>query len=118
MNKVYISGELSDEPELVNKPDGDAHCVFGLLVKHHSRKGICKEVYRVNAWHRSADFCIARLSRGMRIAIQGYLTQRPLLMGKKVFFASEITINEVFLPLISSVQTKVQDFSESIDETQ
>lgn len=118
MNKVYLSGEVFDQPRLVNKPDGEAHLVFSLMVKHRSKAGVRRELYRISAWGNCATYCSAALRQGMRIALQGYLTLRPLQFGDKLFHAVEVTMNEVYAPTMDPQLDKSANEAEpiSIDE--
>lgn len=98
MNQVHLSGTVFDEPRLVNKQEAMPHLVFRLLVKHRSKAGIQKELYRISAWNQCAAFCSQHLKRGMGIALQGYLAQREIVIGDKPFTAVEVAISEVLLP--------------------
>ena len=100
MNKVYLSGTIFDEPRLVSKPEATPHLVFRLLVKHRSKQGVQKELYRISAWNECAMFCSQHLKQGMGIALQGYLAQRPILVGDKTFTAIEVAMSEAFLPTL------------------
>ncbi len=104
MNKVFLTGEIKEQPKLLNKPEADAHCAFALLVKHRSKKGMREEAYQINAWHKCAEYCVAYLKSGMRVALQGYLTQRDIPIGEKMFRATEVTMSEAFLPSPTSVK--------------
>lgn len=104
MNKVYLSGEVYDEPVMVNRPDAAPHAVFSLMVSHRSKAGVQQELYRVSAWNRCAEYCGQRLKRGMRIALQGHLSLRPIQLETKLFRAVEVTMTEVFMPALPGAE--------------
>ena len=99
MNNVSISGYIMDEPELREEQGGIAHLVFNLSVRHKTRAGeIRKESYRVSAWYKTAQWGISNLAKGQLVAIQGYLTQRQVVVGNIVGTSTEIVAEE-FLPM-------------------
>lgn len=104
MNKVYLSGEIYDEPMLINHKDALEHLVFSLMVKHKSKAGMRREVFRISAWNQCAAYAYANLKRGMRVAVEGYLTQRPVTVGDKQFVAVEVAVSELLLPATAAVE--------------
>lgn len=97
MNKVYLSGTVYDQPLSVGKDGAATHVVFKLIVRHRAKAGIRSELYRISAWHQCAEYCAAHLVGGTRVALTGYLTQRPMAVGEKKFTAVEVTASEILL---------------------
>lgn len=97
MNKVYLSGTVYDQPLSVGKDGAANHVVFKLIVSHRSKAGVRSELYRISTWHQCADYCAAHLVKGTRVALTGYLTQRPMVVGEKKFTAVEVTASEILL---------------------
>ena len=95
MNKVYLSGRVSDNPGLVNQEGRAAHLMFLLCVQHKTQRGAVKqELYSVNAWNNTALWGGKNLRQGQSVGIQGYLTQHIRENG---MVTVEITAEE-FLP--------------------
>ena len=107
MNKVYLSGIVADEPRQVSAEGQVAHTVFLLSVRHKTGANIVKrELYRINAWNASAGFCKEHLAKGMRVALQGYLTQRVYQAGGIPVVSVEVAVDEVFLPSVRRLDDK------------
>lgn len=99
MNRVYLSGIVSDNPRQLGGEGQALHTVFPLSVRHKTGAGVVKkEMYRINAWNANAEFCRERLAKGMKIAVEGYLTQRVFQAGGISVVSVEIAADEVFLP--------------------
>jgi len=105
MNKVFISGKITQQPVLRMEGGEIPHLMLEVSVGHKKRNGeIRSENYRVSAWNRVAEWGVANLRRGQVIAIQGYLSQTS---GETV--VTEVTAEE-FLPAAVTVNTiKVQN---------
>lgn len=99
MNKVYLSGIVSDNPRQLGGEGQAPHTVFPLCVRHMTSAGVVKkELYRINAWNRTAEFCRERLAKGMKIAVEGYLTQRVFQAGDVPNVSVEVAADELFIP--------------------
>ena len=108
MNKVYLSGIVSDDPRQVNGEGQAPHTVFSLCVRHKTSAHIVKkELYRINAWNANAEFSRERLVKGMKIAMEGYLTQRVFQAGGIPVMSVEVAVDELFIP------AKIQPMAES-----
>ena len=99
MNKVYLSGIVSDEPRQISGEGQASHTVFSLCVRHKTIGNVIKnELYRINAWNACAELSKLCLERGMKIAVEGYLTQRVFQAGGVSVVSVEVAVNEFFLP--------------------
>lgn len=98
VNKVFLSGVVDGRVEDIGR-GGRAHVVFDIRVEHRTRAGEVKsESYRINAWNRCAEYCLENLSTGMRVALQGRLSQRILYVGDRPVTLTEVALNEVLVP--------------------
>lgn len=106
MNTVNISGMILDEPMLREEQNGALHLAFRLGVRHRTAAGEWrKEVYKVSAWHKAAQWGADNLAKGKLVYIQGYLTQHLVRNGDMSIVQVEIAADE-FLPLQSGSDAK------------
>lgn len=77
LNKVFLMGNLTRNPELRYTSSGSAICEFGLAVnRRYVTDGIQKEetcFVDVGAWGRQAETCSRYLQKGAPILIEGRL---------------------------------------------
>lgn len=78
LNKVFLAGRLTRDPELKYTPSGAAVCKLGLAVTRYfkGRDGEKKEetlFVDVNAWEKTAEYCGQRLKQGRPILVEGQL---------------------------------------------
>ncbi len=97
MNRIYLTGIVYDQPMALGSADAGNHIVFKLVVRHRAKTGVKSEIYRINAWNECAKYCMERLQKGTRVALDGYLTQRTVLFGEKQFQAVEVTVSEIMM---------------------
>lgn len=113
MNKVYISGMITEKSELRMEPGDIPHLILHLSVRHKIRSGeLRSEVYRVNAWRNMARWGVDNLHRGQIIGVQGYLTQRPVRMDNVTAVATEIAADE-FLPMRQTLREESGEAAEA-----
>ena len=97
MNRVYLSGMITEDPRLVGAEGGKAHLVFPISVFHRARNGIRREIYNIHAWDRTAAWGLDHLRAFQRIAVQGYLTQSAVKAdGDAIRFDVAVTADEFF----------------------
>lgn len=95
MNKVFISGLISETPVFRMEQDDTPHLILSLCVRHKTSAGkMQKETYRVSAWHNTARWGAERLKQGQIIGLQGYLTQRKVNTGSIMATETEIAVDE------------------------
>jgi single-strand DNA-binding protein len=73
LNKTFLLGNLTRDPELKYTPSGTAVCKFGIAV---NRKWKDKEetlFIDIVAWAALAENCSKYLAKGDLIALEGYL---------------------------------------------
>jgi len=78
LNKVYLAGRLTREPELRYTPSGIALCKLGLAVSrtYKGRDGERKEetlFVDVTTWDKQAEYVGQRLHKGSPVMVEGAL---------------------------------------------
>ena len=81
INKVFLLGNLTKDPELKHTPAGTAVCTFGLATNRTwtTAEGNTKEeaqYHRVVAWQRLAELCVKLLSKGKKVYVEGRIAYR------------------------------------------
>lgn len=95
MNKLFISGMISEAPVFRMEADDIPHLILSLCVRHRTGAGkMQKEYYRVSAWHNAARWGAKHLQKGQIIGLQGYLTQRKVNVGNIMATETEIAVDE------------------------
>ena len=79
LNKVFLAGRLTRDPELRYTSGNVALCKLGLAVsrKYKARDGTQKEdvvFINVTVWDKAAEFCGEHLKKGRPVLIEGRLT--------------------------------------------
>ena len=78
LNKVFLAGRLTRDPELRYTPSGAPVCKMGLAAdrRYRTKDGEKREetlFINVTAWSRTAEFCGENLSKGRPIIVEGEL---------------------------------------------
>lgn len=116
MNKLFISGMISEAPVFRTEADGIPHLILSLSVRHRTGAGrLQKEVYRVSAWHNTARWGAENLKQGQIIGLQGYLTQRRVSVGNIIANETEIAVDE-FLAARMPPEHEARDAIEAVPE--
>ena len=104
LNKVFLIGNLTRDPETRYIPSGAAVCAMDLASnrRYKNKEGEQKEdtlFVRVETWGRTAEFCQEYLQKGRRVFVEGRLRMeswegkdgnrrtRILVVGERVQFA-------------------------------
>ena len=80
LNKVFIMGNLTRDPEVRYVPSGTAVCNFSIAIsrKYKTKEGESKEdvvfVNNITAWARLAEICGEYLQKGAPVHVEGRLT--------------------------------------------
>jgi len=80
LNKVFLMGNLTRDPELRYTPGGQAVTTLGLAVNNRFKRG--EETVEdtlfvdINVWGRSAENCAEYLSKGSPVMVEGRLKYR------------------------------------------
>ena len=81
LNKVFLIGNLTRDPELRYVPSGTAVASFGMAINrtYTTQSGERKEetcFVRITVWGRQAETCNQFLSRGSLVFVEGRLIYR------------------------------------------
>jgi single-strand DNA-binding protein len=75
MNKLFIIGNLTRDPELRSTLDGIAVCSFTVAVNRRSKGAQAgkqdADFFRVNAWRELGETCAKYLAKGRKVAVTG-----------------------------------------------
>lgn len=99
MNKVFLIGRLTDEPNQTETPNGIAVCSFKLAVNRRykdSEGNNQADFLPVVAWRKTAELCGQYLHKGSQCAISGSIQTRSYdaIDGTKRYI-TEIVADEV-----------------------
>ena len=76
MNKLFIVGNLTRDPELRTTAAGDSVCSFSVAVNRRGRRDNQggqpeADFFRVTAWRALGENCSKFLSKGRKVAVTG-----------------------------------------------
>ncbi|HOJ39083.1 MAG TPA: single-stranded DNA-binding protein [bacterium] len=88
LNKVFLVGRLTRDPELRYTPSGQAVTTFGLAVnrEYTTREGKKEDdtcFVNIVSWGRQAELCSEYLRRGHLVLIEGRLKYRTWETAEK-----------------------------------
>ncbi len=73
MNKVFLSGNLTRDPEVRYTQTGKAFARMGLAVNRRSKDKDAVDFFNLVAWEKTAEFCGRYLLKGSRVLVEGRL---------------------------------------------
>ena len=73
MNKVFLSGNLTRDPEVRYTQTGKAFARMGIAVNRPYAKEKTVDFFNLVAWEKTAEFCGRYLRKGSRILVEGRL---------------------------------------------
>jgi single stranded DNA-binding protein (ssb) len=79
MNKIFLIGNLTGDPELRTTPNGVNVCTMNIAVNRRfagGRDDRQTDFFRISAWRQLGETCSRFLSKGKKIAVVGELTAR------------------------------------------
>lgn len=79
MNKLFLIGNLTRDPELSETQNGTAYCLLNIAVNRgYSDKDGNKitDFFRVSVWRKQAENCGRYLKKGGKVAVTGELQSR------------------------------------------
>ena len=73
MNKLFIIGNVTKDPELRTTPSGKNVCTFNVAVNRRKKVERQPEAdfFRVSTWDTTAENCQKYLSKGKKVSIVG-----------------------------------------------
>lgn len=98
MNKVFLTGNLTRDPDHRQTPSGVSVCNFGVAVQRRfaNADGTREaDFFNVTAWRNTADFCANYLTKGIKVAIVGYIQTRTYEQDGVKRNATDIIADEV-----------------------
>ena len=78
MNKVFLTGRLTRDPELRSLASGKAVTTFSLATNEYPGGKERTEYHNVVTWDRLAEICGQFLGKGQQVAIEGRIQTRSL----------------------------------------
>ncbi len=104
LNKVFVLGNLTRDPELRQTPSGQAVCSFGVATNRFytdsaGQKQKQAEFHNIVSWGRQAEIVNQYLKKGSAILVEGHLQTRSWQdqQGAK-HWRTEIIAERVQLP--------------------
>ena len=79
MNKVYIIGNLTRDPEISTTTSGISVCRMSIAVSRrfsNAEGGRDTDFFNITAWRGTADNCAKFLKKGNKIAVSGSIQTR------------------------------------------
>lgn len=110
MNKVFLIGNLTHDPESGSTDSGVAYCKFSIAVNRRFSKDNETDFFNVTAWRSTAENCSKYLAKGKKVAIAGSIQLRQYERDGVKKLAVDIIADEVeFLsPSGSDAATQTQ----------
>jgi single-strand DNA-binding protein len=79
MNKVFLIGNLTRDPELSETPNGIALCRFSIAVNRGYTNADGEretDFFNITVWRNKAENCARYLKKGSKVSIEGSLQNR------------------------------------------
>lgn len=113
MNKVFLIGNLTRDPELSSTQGGIKFCRFTLAVsRSYSRDGKREtDFLPVIVWRAPADNCARYLKKGSRAAVSGSIQTRSY----EAQDGSRRTVTEIVADEVQFLSTKSDDERGDVD---
>ena len=73
MNKVFLSGNLTRDPEIRYTQTGMAYTRMGLAINRKYKDKDSVDFFNLVAWNKTAEFCGRYLTKGSRVLVEGNL---------------------------------------------
>ncbi|MBQ3451176.1 MAG: single-stranded DNA-binding protein [Selenomonadaceae bacterium] len=74
MNKVFLSGNLTRDPEIRYTQTGKAYARMGIAVRRQfSKDKDAVDFFNLVAWDKTAEFCGKYFTKGSRVLLEGRL---------------------------------------------
>ncbi len=73
MNKVFLSGNLTRDPEVRYSPSGKAYARMGIAINRRIKDKESVDFFNLTAFDKTAEFCGRYMSKGTRVIVEGRL---------------------------------------------
>ena len=93
MNKIFLSGNLGNDPEPIKKDNEIKGCSFSVATRGWNGE---TDWHKVKVWNKSVNFCLNHLKKGSGVNVVGsmrydkFTTQDGTVIKTADVFASEI----------------------------
>ncbi|MBI2637584.1 MAG: single-stranded DNA-binding protein [Candidatus Sungbacteria bacterium] len=112
LNKVFILGNLTRDPELRNIPSGQAVCSFSIATNRlytdkSGQKQKLVEYHNIVAWGKLGELCKQYLAKGRSALVEGRMQTRSWddkQTGQKKYKTDIVAENVQFGPRVSGGQ--------------
>lgn len=105
MNKTFLIGNLTRDPELTATPSGVSVCKMSIAVNRNFTNANGErdtDFFNIVAWRGLADNCGKFLSKGKKIAVVGSIQNRSYESNGEKKYVTEIMADEIeFLSPVS-----------------
>lgn len=122
INKIFLIGNLTKDPELATTNSGVNYCKFSLAVqrKYTGEDGVKgTDFIPIVAWKGQADLCSKYLKKGSKIAVIGNLqtSSYNTREGAKRYISQVIVEELEFIPTKGQKENEGNDFDRPIPQT-
>ena len=73
MNKVFLSGNMTRDPEVRYTPAGKAFARMGIAINRRYKDQEQTDFFNLVAWDKTAEFCGKYFRKGSRVLVEGRL---------------------------------------------
>lgn len=100
MNKVFLSGNLTRDPELRRTPNGVAYTRMTIAVarpyssKSNDGQGIT-DFFNLTAWNKTAEFCERYLQKGRKVLVEGRIENNNYEKDGVKHYSTNITVDNI-----------------------
>ena len=119
MNKVFLIGNLSKDPELRTTNSGTSVCTFSIAVNRRKDKdgNSTADFFSIVAWRQLAELCGKYLAKGRKVSVVGELQNRSYEAndGTKRH-VTEIVANEIEFLTPNGESKEQANFAEGFTE--
>ena len=98
MNKVFLIGNLTRDPESSTTTSGIAMCRFSIAVNRNfaNADGVREtDFFNLTAWRNLAERCGKYLRKGTKVAVVGSLQNRAYEVNGEKRYATDIILDDV-----------------------
>ncbi|MDO5021973.1 MAG: single-stranded DNA-binding protein [Eubacteriales bacterium] len=122
MNKIFIIGNLTRDPELRTTPNGVSVCTFTVAVNRRRFGGAeageqQADFFRVSAWRQLGENCNRFLAKGRKVGVVGTLSLQTYT-GNDGQTRSSLEVNADEVEFLTPKNAQVDAVSEDIPAQQ
>jgi single-strand DNA-binding protein len=116
INKAFLLGNLTRDPEMKHSEGKKPMCIFGLATNRSwttetGEKREETEFHRIVAWDKKAETCYQYLKKGRKVHVEGRLQTRPYTGQDGIEkYATEIVLEE-----LTFVDSMPKDVSQTLE---